>query len=179
MTTCIDEQTGIYIAYPTTDTLKSIYRPKNYKTEVNNQHTKVGIAKESFQARKTGYTSNFDNEVEFHPIAIIDRAYLEEAESKIIAAICKEFGRVGRAREWFCTSDHKRIVDIIIDSLSASGIKHELLWASRSPQPKSTDSEQPCETEAVDVKDNQEMYILFALSVAVTLFLAFVGEFLR
>ena len=127
----MDENTlnrrGVYIAYPTSPILKSIYRPKNYKTEVNDQHTKVGIARDSFRSRKSGYLGNFDNEVEFIPVVFVDREFLDAVEKLIIKVLCSNFSRVGRAREWFCTSDRRKTSDIIAKTLVDSGIKHEFV----------------------------------------------------
>ena len=117
-------KTGVYIAYPTSSVLKSIYKPKNYKTKVNDQHTKIGIAKDCFHSRRKGYLGNFNNEVEFIPIALIDARHLEHAEKLIICAISIEFAKVGRAREWFNTANRQRISEIINSTLSASGIEH-------------------------------------------------------
>lgn len=118
------EETGIYIAYPTSPILKSIYQVKNYRTQVNHQHTKVGIAKGSFSARKKGYVKNFDEEVDFIPIAIIDYEYLKYAETRVILAVSSEFSKVGRAQEWFNTSDRQRISEIIAHTLMSSDIEH-------------------------------------------------------
>ena len=93
-------KTGIYIAIPTSNTLKSIYRAQNYKTQVNNEHLKIGITKDSFQSRSKCYYDNFDNEVEFIPLVAINRDVLKEVEAKVLAQIKIEFNRVGRAREW-------------------------------------------------------------------------------
>jgi len=118
--------TGIYIAFPTTPVLKSIYRPKNYKTKVSSKHTKVGIAKDSFDARSKGYHSNFDNEVIFTPLTIIeDIDALITVEQYVLSQIASEFKRVGRAREWFNTDNHKRIKEIVAQSLSNSGVHHQ------------------------------------------------------
>lgn len=78
------ESTGIYIVYLTSPASKSIYRAKKYKTEVNNQNLKVGIAKKSFKSRKSGYEANFDYEVEFLPFIRIKREFLEDAEKKLL-----------------------------------------------------------------------------------------------
>ncbi len=112
-------KTGIYIAYPTSVVLKSIYRPKNYKTQVNDQHTKVGIAKESFGARRMGYVGNFDGEVEFVPIVRIELDRLIEAEQAVLAAVRAEYKRVGRAREWFHTVDRERVKEIVFETLKS------------------------------------------------------------
>ena len=94
----IEGKTGVYIAYPTSPILKSIYRPKNYKIMVNDQHTKVGIAKDSFASRRKGYVGNFDNEVEFIPIAVVPLEQLIEAERHILSAVRNKYTRVGCAR---------------------------------------------------------------------------------
>ena len=120
-------QTGIYIAYPTTSELKSIYRTKNYKTMVNNQHTKVGIAKDSFNSRSKGYYGNFNNEVKFIQTVIIDIKDLESIEKIILEKIKLEFLIVGRAREWFNTTNRKRITEIIFSTLVDSSIKYECI----------------------------------------------------
>ena len=117
-------RTGVYIAYPTSPTLKSIYRPKNYKTKVNDQHTKIGIAKNNFKSRKSDYLGNFDNEVEFMPVVLIAPEFLEAIEKSIVSVLCSNFRRVGRT-EWFCTTDRRRISEIIVKTLVESGIEHE------------------------------------------------------
>ena len=125
-----EQRTGIYIAHPTSPVLKSIYRPKNYKTTVNNQHTKVGIAKKSFASRRKGYVDNFDNEVEFIPITLIPLEQLVKAEHLILNAIHKKYKKVGRSREWFNTSMRQEIAGIIIATLDESGIAHEqIAWS--------------------------------------------------
>ena len=120
------DDTGIYIAYPMSPVLKSIYPPKNYKTQVNDQHTKVGKA-ECFKSRKKEYLTSFHNEVTFIPIARVPRKQLELAEEKILDAVHDCFKRVGRAKEWFKTTDRERIAKIIEETLSACCIPHELI----------------------------------------------------
>lgn len=119
------KQTGIYIAYPTTSELKSIYKSKNYKTMVNSQHTKVGIAKDSFNSRSKGYYGNFDNEVDFIPLVIIDVKHLGHIEKIILSEINAEFSKVGRAREWFDTTNRKRVTEIVFSTIVASGIEYK------------------------------------------------------
>lgn len=121
----IEGMTGIYMAYPTSPILESIYRPKNYKTQVNDQHTKIGIAKESFKSRESGYLSNFDNEIKFIPLAIVKNEELVSVEKEILLALKNEFSRVGRAREWFSTSDHNRVASIVSSTLHKTGVKFE------------------------------------------------------
>jgi len=121
----IEQKTGIYIAYPTSPLLKSIYRPGSYKTKVNDQHTKVGIATKSFASRRKVYFDNFDNEVEFIPITIISSDQLKKAEQLILVEIKRKYKKVGRSREWFNTPKRQEIVEIIISTLAESGIAHE------------------------------------------------------
>lgn len=123
----IYKKTGIYIAYPTSSVLKSIYKAGDYKTRVNDQHTKVGIAKDSFKSRSKGYLGNFDNEVEFIPIVFVDKRHLKRAEDMILSEIKLEFSKVGRAREWFDTLNRKRISDLIFNTLATSGIEYETI----------------------------------------------------
>ena len=120
-------QTGIYIAIPTSAVLKSIYRAQNYKTEVNNEHLKIGITKDSFQSRSKCYYDNFDNEVEFIPLVAINRDVLKEVEAKVLAQIKIEFNRMGRAREWFDTNDKNRIISILINTLEKENVKFKFI----------------------------------------------------
>jgi hypothetical protein len=103
--------TGIYIAYPTSPTLKPIYR--GYTTMVNDRHTKVGIARDSFAARRNSYVGTFDGEVVFLPVAVIDAQHVEAIEQVILAKLCERFRRVGRAREWFDTTDREAFLGVI------------------------------------------------------------------
>lgn len=103
--------TGIYIAYPTSPVLKPIYR--GYKTKVNNAHTKVGIATDSFYARKNSYFSTFDGEVEFVPIAEIKNEIIEEVEQEILGRLSRLFRKVGNAHEWFDTDNRDMVLQII------------------------------------------------------------------
>ena len=127
MELAIFDRTGVYIAYPTSPAFKSIYRAKNYKTQVNDQHTKVGKAQDSFKSRKNCYLRNFDNETEFLPIALIDWGLLKLAEKLILGAVGTHFSKVGRAHEWFQTTDRKKILEIIARTLTESDIEHELI----------------------------------------------------
>lgn len=59
---------------------------------VSSKHTKVGIAKDCFGARSKGYYSNFDNEVIFTPLAIIqDIRALIIVEQFVLSQIRSEF----------------------------------------------------------------------------------------
>ena len=123
----IYSKTGIYIAYPTSPVLKSIYKAGNYKTMVNDQHTKVGKAERSFSDRRDEYFSNFGSEAEFIPIAIIEREHVVVAEELIKHAIKIEFSRIGYAHEWFDTVDRDRIREIVIYTLATSEIEYEII----------------------------------------------------
>jgi hypothetical protein len=123
----LGKERGIYIAFPTSRVLKSIYRPKNYKTLVNDQHTKVGITKNSFAQRRKGYVDNFDNKVNFIPLAIVPLDKLDEAENLILGEICKKYTKVGRSREWFSTQNREDIIELILTTLTASGIEHKAI----------------------------------------------------
>ena len=94
---------------------------------VNDQHTKVGIAKDSLGARKRSYLKTFDNEVEFIPVAVVDQEVLQVIERRIIRELRSRFSKVGRSREWFYTSDRQKVIAIISRTLSESNIAHELL----------------------------------------------------
>ncbi len=118
------DNTGIYIAYPTSSVMKSIYRQKNYITKVNHLHTKIGIARDSFAARRMGYVRNFDGEVKFLPIVHIEGGHLKEAEKAVIAAIRAKYNRVGKAREWFDTSDRERVKEIVFKTLTMIQCPH-------------------------------------------------------
>ena len=123
----LGKETGIYIAFPTSRVMKSIYRPKNYKTLVNDQHTKVGITKNSFASRRKSYTDNFDNQVNFIPLAIVHPDQLNKAETSILKVIREKYKRVGRAREWFHTQNRDDLIELILTTLTASDIEHELI----------------------------------------------------
>ena len=126
-------RTGIYLAYPTSTILKSIYPPKKYKTRVNDQHTMVGIARNSFLSRKRNYMRDFDNEIEFVPVALIGMAFLVSAEEAVIEALRSHFSRVGRSKEWFMTSDRRKVFEIIVMTLKKSGIEHDVLLNEWEP----------------------------------------------
>lgn len=120
---------GIYIAYPTVDTWKSIYRKKGYKTKVNNDHTKVGKA-ENFESHRGQYLENFDNEVEYTPIIEVNlnKNDLKKLEDNIKAAVLKAgFKRVGRAKEWYETTDRKKLINIIYNTIKELGIDFQLV----------------------------------------------------
>lgn len=126
------DKTGIYIAWPTTAKLKPIYRGSPTKrpssTMVNDQCTNVGKTAKSFQARQGDYVGTFGGEVEFKPLAAIEgRDELAQIEEEILLAMRKEFRQVGRARQWFHTSDRGRVEEIVRDVLAGSGVEHEWL----------------------------------------------------
>lgn len=112
--------TGIYIAYPTTSTLKPIYR--GYKTMVNNQHTKVGMAQDSFRSRRNGYLITFNGEIDFIPVAKISLDILPQIEKIVISSVAKQYEKIGRSQEWFATSDHQSVIGIILRILKEKNL---------------------------------------------------------
>ena len=104
---------GIYMAYPTSEILKPIYR--GYKTKVNRHHTKVGRSKDPLSTRAGHYKNTFDGEVVFEPLANFEIHDLEQIESAIKAKLRTEFRNVGRAREWFDTSDHETVRSMVME----------------------------------------------------------------
>ena len=53
--------------------------------------------------------------------------HLEHIEAQIISAIQLEFQKVGQTNEWFDTSDRQRILEIIANTLAASGIEYQYI----------------------------------------------------
>jgi hypothetical protein len=121
------ENTGIYLTYPKDKAKQSIYKAKNYKTEVNNQCTKIGIVETSFASREKAYKKNF-GDIEFMSLAIVNKADLKTIEKTILIEIKKEFKKVGRSREWFHTTNRNRIIDIVRDVLCQSNISCEIIF---------------------------------------------------
>lgn len=117
------KQTGIYLVYPTSEELESIYKPKGYKTMVSNQHSKLGITQKSFKSRKKCYTKNFEDVV-FKPLVIVDSIYLKSIEKEILNVIKNEFNTVGYSREWIDSTNRTRITEIVRDELVKSRIPH-------------------------------------------------------
>ena len=124
----ISEETGIYLVYTKTTKLQSIYKAKNYKTQVNNQHTKIGITKNSFASRKKTYEANFGSDLVFKALIILDKKYLKNVEDEIINKLKQEFNKVGRSREWFDTTDRGRIIEIVRDVLSKTDFYYEVVF---------------------------------------------------
>ena len=110
-------RTGIYMAFPTVPVLKPIYR--KLKTQVNNQHTKVGITTDSFANREREYKKTFNQEVEFIPLVEVPSERLHQIESVLLFALTKRYAKVGRAREWFNTTDRETIAEMVM-SISQS-----------------------------------------------------------
>ena len=108
--------TGVYMAYPTTSVLKPIYR--KLKTQVNDQHTKVGITTDSFAIREREYRNTFQGEVVFTPLAEVPASRLAEIEKLLLVKLCSRYQRVGRAREWFNTTDREEISRIVVAIVS-------------------------------------------------------------
>jgi len=115
----------MYIAHPTSSVPKSIYKAKHYKTRVNDQHTKVGITEHSFESSERRYTSNFNGEVKFIPLSLIDSEDLKRTEKIVLCAISKHFKKVGHSREWFNTNNRQKLRKIIIDTLKENRIQYE------------------------------------------------------
>lgn len=101
-------ETGLYIAYPTTSVLKVTY--PGHRTQVNQQHTKIGMAKRSFQARRLEYNRTFTGEVQFIPLAVVNRNCLSAIEAHVLAALQANYKTVGFAKEWFDTDDRHSLV---------------------------------------------------------------------
>jgi hypothetical protein len=103
--------TGIYIAYPTTQVLKPIYR--KLKTQVNSAHTKVGITTGRFSTREQEYMRTFNGEVRFVPIVAVPALQLRAIEHVILSEMRSRYAPVGRAREWFDTTEHEAIIQLV------------------------------------------------------------------
>jgi len=101
--------TGIYIAYPTSAVLKPIY--PGYKTFVNAEHTKIGIARRSFVSREHQYVKAFQAEVVFFPILELPAAALRAFEMQLLRMLLCTYSRSGHAREWFHTSERQAIAE--------------------------------------------------------------------
>ena len=123
LTATTESKKGIYIAFPTTSLLQSIYKPKNYKTKVNHLHTKVGITIDNFKNRSKCYYDNFGSEFIFAPLFIIENNQeILSVEKKILEAIKQKFKRQGRAREWFNTTERNLIINIITQILKENNV---------------------------------------------------------
>ena len=121
--------TGLYIVHPTSPAMKSINRARQYRTKVNDRHTKIGKAHLSFQSCRGGYLINFDQEVEFLPVAAIDRECLDYAGQLVLQAVCTHYATVGHSPQWFQTAHRQRVIGIIADALAESEIEFRLLAA--------------------------------------------------
>jgi len=116
---------GLYIAYPTSSTLKYVFKVKSYKGMVNEKHTKIGVTTRNFGDRKKQYLHSFDNEVVFKPVAIIPVESICKVDSIVLTEIKKEFNIVPNTRKWIETSNHQKIIEIILTSLTKSGYNFE------------------------------------------------------
>jgi hypothetical protein len=122
----LKEKIGIYIAYPTTSELKPIF--KGLKTKVNNNHTKVGKCENGFLGREKDYHKTFNNEVEFHPIVILNtNEDVKETEELLLRILKEKYKKVGFAQEWFDTNDHESVIKIIVDVVKKSSVDYELV----------------------------------------------------
>ena len=124
----ISEETGIYLVYTKSTKLQSIYKAKNYKTQVNNQYTKIGITQNSFASRKKTYEANFGSDLVFKELIILDKKHLKNVEDEIINKLKQEFNKVGSSREWFDTTDRGRIIEIVRDILSKTNFYYEVVF---------------------------------------------------
>lgn len=104
--------TGIYLAYLTTVEQKPIY--PGYKTIVNDRHTKVGIARLSFQNRERQYMHTFNREVVFLPVLEMVSGHLKDFEARLLAQLVRHYPRSGRAREWFHTVERQAIAELVL-----------------------------------------------------------------
>ena len=103
---------GVYLAYPTSEVLKPIYR--KLKTQVNSAHTKVGITTQSFALREREYKNTFQREVVFMRVAEVPVSRIPEVETAILLELGSKYRRVGRAREWFKSSDREAIQAAVV-----------------------------------------------------------------
>jgi hypothetical protein len=103
---------GVYMAYPTSDVLKPIYRL--LKTQVNIAHTKVGITIKSFGEREREYRRTFQNEVTFVRVAAVPLALIPVVEAAILADLGGCYSRVGKAREWFECADREAVLQRVL-----------------------------------------------------------------
>jgi hypothetical protein len=127
-------QVGLFIAYPTSSTMKSIFSPKGYKATVNRQHTKIGITKRGFkETLARNFVKTFDGQVEILPVALIAPEYLDGAKAKVRKALSQRFPIVDETKDWFHSSDHNKFKDIIGKTLAASGIEHEYIGDRARP----------------------------------------------
>ena len=126
---------GVYMAYPTSDVLKPIYRL--LKTQVNSAHTKVGITVKSFGEREREYRRTFQNEVTFVRVGAVPLALIPVVEAAILADLGGCYSRVGKAREWFECADREAVLHrvlAVIDRVIGQLQGHELgLDLSNSP----------------------------------------------
>jgi len=99
------------MAYPTSPVLKPIYR--KLKTQVNDQHTKVGKTRDSFEKRAREYRNTFNQEVEFFPLIEVPLGYLDVVETAVLLEMGQRYTRVGRAAEWFDTTDREVIAGLV------------------------------------------------------------------
>ena len=103
--------TGIYLAYPTSPVLK--FTHPGHKTLVNDQHTKIGIARNSFVARENEYMWTFQREVAFVPLLELQADVSLVFEARVLALLLARFPLSGSAREWFRTTERQAIAEIV------------------------------------------------------------------
>ena len=115
-----DHASGIYMAYPTSLIMKSIWRQnpprKDYEAKVNYRHTKVGQARH-FGRRARDYLKNFDGQIRFVPICAVNLEELDYLELLVTTAMYAEFPVVPKTREWYVTTDRERVREIVLSVL--------------------------------------------------------------
>jgi hypothetical protein len=105
------DSVGVYIAFPTSVTLKPTYR--GHKTLANSEHTKVGIARRSFASRQRQYLATFRSEVAFFPILALPALLLPAFETEVLREVKRLYQKSGRAREWFHTTERQALAELI------------------------------------------------------------------
>jgi hypothetical protein len=111
-TTIQSHAIGVYLAYPTAPVLKPIYR--KLKTQVNDEHTKVGVTRVSFAVREREYKNTFQQEVKFVRLVEVPAHRLAEVEAAILYELGARYQRVGKAREWFHSKEHTEIAATVL-----------------------------------------------------------------
>ena len=102
-------------------------RAANTAVKVNKQNCKFGKAK-NLLARRENYYKTFGKEnVNFHPLAVMDE--IDAAEKAILGSLSdhKIRGSVGYKTEWLVGIEKKDIEAIALNSLKTLGLQYKLL----------------------------------------------------
>jgi hypothetical protein len=99
---------------------------------VNDQHTKVGKTRDSFEKRAREYRKTFNQEVQFFPLVEVPLGYLDAVESAVLFQMGRRYARVGRAAEWFDTTDREVIAQLVCE---VAGETMSALRAAGAPPP--------------------------------------------